>query len=106
MRQQLTAFVAMAMLIAACSLAMPAVECPTAPTRQPPNMLGCQQAALVATSALPAGHSSTVRVQFGWGKYCSPESHCPLLPPFSGFVIFALRIGDGRSDVRCECTAS
>ncbi len=104
MRQQLTAFVAMAMLIAACSLAMPAVERPTAPTRQPTNMLGCQQA--VATSALPAGHSSIVDVQFGWGKYCSPESHCPLLPPFSGFVIFALRIGDGRSDVRCECTAS
>src|SRR2546425_9564792 len=88
-RQHLTAFIALATLLCACSLAVPPIECPTVQSSpQPSNVLGCAQAVGAATAVLPAGHPRIVGMRFTWGTYCPPGAYCPLTPPSVGTVMF------------------
>lgn len=98
---RVTAFVGLAVLIAACSgVPLPRAECPVLSSTPGPGDLGCSEAVAVASAALPSGHVSVVRIHFQWGGYCAPGSYCPLIGPSAGIVIFTFqpRFGSRTTD--------
>ncbi len=125
----LPAAAATALLVAACGLlptptptaigGVPLVCVPAEWETPPADALGCGEAALVATGALPPGLPSLAGMRFEHGPRCQPdvaeeyisglppdqqaearernEAPCPPLEPARGVVVFTFAPVDGRT---------